>query len=164
MDTKKDFKDTLLMPRTDFPMRGNLGQNEPMIQKRWEDSRLYDKVLAKNEDRPLYILHDGPPYANGSIHAGTAFNKVLKDFVVRYRNMSGFKAPYLPGWDTHGLPSKTRFQMTEKSIVKSRCRQISRRCAEEYAMEQIDNQRRQFKASRCSWRVGSSIHHDDQGL
>ncbi|MFA5467280.1 MAG: class I tRNA ligase family protein, partial [Candidatus Izemoplasmatales bacterium] len=145
MDTKKDFKDTLLMPRTEFPMRGNLGQNEPQIQKKWEESGLYEQVLAKNADRPLYILHDGPPYANGSIHAGTAFNKVLKDFVIRYKNMSGFKAPYLPGWDTHGLPIENALSKDRKvdrkqfDVVKFR-----EMCAE-YALEQIDTQRQQFR-------------------
>ena len=133
------------MPRTEFPMRGNLGQNEPQIQKKWEESGLYEQVLAKNADRPLYILHDGPPYANGSIHAGTAFNKVLKDFVIRYKNMSGFKAPYLPGWDTHGLPIENALSKDRKvdrkqfDVVKFR-----EMCAE-YALEQIDTQRQQFR-------------------
>ncbi|HOO44127.1 MAG TPA: class I tRNA ligase family protein, partial [Bacillota bacterium] len=100
----KNFKDTLNMPVTDFPMRGNLGQKEPTIQAEWNEMDLYQLIMKKNEGKPSYILHDGPPYANGSIHAGHAMNKILKDFVLRYKNMSGYQAPYIPGWDTHGLP------------------------------------------------------------
>ena len=111
---KKNYKDSLLMPKTDFPMRGNLGANEPGIQAKWEDMDLYNKVMKKNENRPTYILHDGPPYANGSIHAGHALNKILKDFVIRYKNMSGFRAPYLPGWDTHGLPIENALSKSKK--------------------------------------------------
>ncbi|MDY0317977.1 MAG: class I tRNA ligase family protein, partial [Candidatus Izemoplasmatales bacterium] len=89
---KKNFKDSLLMPATEFPMRGNLGQKEPAIHEEWAKLDLYNEVMKKNEGRPTYILHDGPPYANGSIHAGHALNKILKDFVLRYKNMSGFIA------------------------------------------------------------------------
>lgn len=145
METKKDFKHTLLMPTTDFPMRGNLGQNEPLIQARWEAIGLYELVMEKNAVRPTYLLHDGPPYANGSIHAGTAFNKSLKDFVIRYRNMAGFHAPYLPGWDTHGLPIETALtkdkHIDRKQVDIVRFRDM---CAD-YALEQIDIQRSQFR-------------------
>ena len=100
----QDYNSTLNLPATDFPMRGNLPKREPEILKKWEDSRLYYKMIEKNQGKPSYILHDGPPYANGEIHLGTALNKTLKDFIVKYKNMSGFCAPYVPGWDTHGLP------------------------------------------------------------
>ena len=89
----KEFKSTLLMPKTDFPMRGNLGNREVEFQAEWDEMDLYNKILEKNADKPKYFLHDGPPYANGDIHMGHAMNKVLKDFVVRYKNMSGFSSP-----------------------------------------------------------------------
>lgn len=104
MSENRDYKDTLLMMQTAFPMRGNLGVNELPIEKKWEDLHIYEKVLKKNEGHETFFLHDGPPYANGSIHVGHALNKILKDFLIRYKTMSGFYAPYMPGWDTHGLP------------------------------------------------------------
>ena len=97
-----EIKDTLLMPKTAFEMRGNLPKKEPLIQKKWKEMDLYHKVLEKNKDKKPFVLHDGPPYANGDIHVGTAFNKVLKDFVVRYKSMAGFYSPYIPG-GIHGL-------------------------------------------------------------
>ena len=100
----KEYKETLLMPKTDFKMRGNLGNNEPLMQALWNEQDLYNKRLEKNKDNTPYVLHDGPPYANGDIHIGHALNKVLKDFVVRYKSMQGFYSRYVPGWDTHGLP------------------------------------------------------------
>ena len=99
-----DYNKTLNLPKTDFPMKAGLPQKEPTYLKKWADERLYEGLMKSNEEKPLYILHDGPPYANGDIHMGTALNKVLKDFIVRYKNMAGFKSPYVPGWDTHGLP------------------------------------------------------------
>jgi isoleucyl-tRNA synthetase len=100
----EDYNKTLNLPKTDFPMKAGLPQREPQLLEKWEDENLYENLMKKNEGKPLYILHDGPPYANGDIHLGTALNKVLKDMIVRYKNMAGFKAPYVPGWDTHGLP------------------------------------------------------------
>ena len=100
----QDYNNTLNLPQTDFPMRGNLPAKEPGMLAKWDEEQLYQKLMKKNEGKPKYILHDGPPYANGDIHLGTALNKVLKDMVVKYKNMSGFQAPYVPGWDTHGLP------------------------------------------------------------
>ena len=142
---KKNFKDSLLMPKTDFPMRGNLGNNEPNIQAKWEEMDLYNKLLEKNKDCPSYILHDGPPYANGSIHAGHALNKILKDFVLRYKNMSGFKAPYLPGWDTHGLPIENALSKSKKVNRKEMDLSDFRELCAKYALEQVDTQRNQFK-------------------
>ena len=110
-----DYKDTLFMGKTDFEMRGNLNTKEPNIQKKWYAMHLYEKVLKKNENKREYTLHDGPPYANGDIHLGHSLNKILKDFVVRYKNMNGFKSVYIPGWDTHGLPIENQLQ---KSGVK----------------------------------------------
>ncbi|XFA99364.1 isoleucine--tRNA ligase [Candidatus Izemoplasma sp. B36] len=142
---KKNYKDTLCMPKTQFPMRGNLGQKEPNIQKAWKEMDLYNLVLQKNEGKPLYILHDGPPYANGAIHAGHALNKILKDFVIRYKNMSGFKAPYIPGWDTHGLPIENA--LTKKKKVNRKAMEVAdfRELCKQYAHEQIQVQKKQFK-------------------
>ncbi|MCF7923842.1 MAG: isoleucine--tRNA ligase [Candidatus Izimaplasma sp.] len=142
---KKDFKDTLLIPKTDFPMRGNLGKKEPNMQTEWENTNIYEKVLEKNKNRPKYFLHDGPPYANGSIHAGHALNKILKDFIVRYKNMSGFKAPYLPGWDTHGLPIENALTKNKKVNRKEMDLAKFRNLCKEYALEQIEIQKVQFK-------------------
>jgi isoleucyl-tRNA synthetase len=139
-----DYKDTLLMPKTEFPMRGNLPQREPEIQSKWEELDIYQKVQKRTEGRPMFILHDGPPYANGDIHMGHALNKILKDFIVRYKSMSGFHAPYVPGWDTHGLPIEqalTNKGVKRKEMTVAEFRQL---CTK-YALEQIDNQRQQFK-------------------
>ena len=140
-----DYKATLHMPKTEFKMRGNLGQNEPLMQQAWNDLDLYNKRLEKNKDNTPYVLHDGPPYANGNIHIGHALNKVLKDFVLRYKSMQGFCARYVPGWDTHGLPIETALVKHRKvkrhEIPKVEFRKL---CAE-YALEQVDKQREQFK-------------------
>lgn len=123
-----NYKDTLLMPKTDFPMRGGLPNKEPKIQEKWENEKVYEKVQEKNKDLPKFILHDGPPYANGDIHLGHAENKILKDIIVRYKSMNGFNAPYVPGWDTHGLPIETALAKKKKSIVKNIASQNSERC------------------------------------
>src|SRR5687767_979713 len=99
-----DWKDTLNLPRTSFLMKANLQTAEPEAIRRWEARGLYAQLRAARTGWPKFVLHDGPPYANGRIHIGTAFNKILKDFVVRCRSMAGFDAPYVPGWDCHGLP------------------------------------------------------------
>ncbi|RBP06889.1 isoleucine--tRNA ligase [Rossellomorea aquimaris] len=139
-----EYKDTLLMPKTEFPMRGNLPKREPDTQKKWEDMNIYQKVQERTSDRPLFVLHDGPPYANGNIHMGHALNKILKDFIVRYKSMSGFHAPYVPGWDTHGLPIEQA--LTNKGVKRKEMTIAEfRKLCEEYAYEQVDNQRTQFK-------------------
>jgi isoleucyl-tRNA synthetase len=140
-----DYKDTLLMPKTEFPMRGNLPNREPGMQQEWEEQKIYEKVQNRTEGRPLFVLHDGPPYANGDIHMGHALNKVLKDFIVRYKSMAGFHAPYVPGWDTHGLPIETA--LTKKGKVDRKKLSVAefRQKCEEYALGQIDSQREQFK-------------------
>ena len=97
--TARDLRSTLNLPRTDFPMRGNLARAEPVRLERWRSEDLYGQVRRAREGRPRFVLHDGPPYANGHIHLGTVLNKILKDVVVRSRSMSGFDAPYRPGWD-----------------------------------------------------------------
>jgi isoleucyl-tRNA synthetase len=139
-----DYKDTLSMPKTDFPMRGNLGVREIEFQKAWEDMDLYKKVLEKNKDNKPFILHDGPPYANGDIHIGHALNKVLKDFVLRYQTMKGNFVPYIPGWDTHGLPIETA--VTKKGVNRKEMSLVDyRKVCYEYAMDQVERQKEQFK-------------------
>jgi isoleucyl-tRNA synthetase len=141
---KMDYKDTLLMPQTDFPMRGNLPKREPEIQEKWEEMNIYGKVQDRTKGRPMYVLHDGPPYANGDIHMGHALNKILKDIIVRNKSMSGYHAPYVPGWDTHGLPIEQA--LTNKGVKRKEMTiaEFRKLCAE-YALKQIDNQRSQFK-------------------
>ena len=99
-----DYKNTLLMMNTEFSMKANLSQKEPDILKRWEENKIYEKAINQNKDNTPFILHDGPPYANGNIHIGHAMNKILKDIILRDKTMEGYYAPYIPGWDTHGLP------------------------------------------------------------
>ncbi|RYD11678.1 isoleucine--tRNA ligase [Staphylococcus equorum] len=139
-----DYKETLLMPKTDFPMRGGLPNKELKIQEEWEAQNIYQKVLDKNEGNPSYILHDGPPYANGNLHMGHALNKILKDMMIRYKSMRGFYAPYVPGWDTHGLPIE---QALTKKGVKRKELSIAefRKKCEAFALEQIENQKKDFK-------------------
>ena len=100
----QDYNNTLNLPKTDFAMRASLPKREPAMLAEWNEENLYQKMVDRNEGKPTYILHDGPPYANGDIHLGTALNKILKDIIVRSKNMTGFQSPYIPGWDTHGLP------------------------------------------------------------
>lgn len=139
-----DYKDTLLMPKTKFPMRGNLSKKEPERQKEWEEKNIYQKVQERTKGRPLFILHDGPPFANGDLHLGHALNKILKDIIVRHKSMTGYHAPYVPGWDTHGLPIE--HALTKKGINRKEMSAAEfRKLCEEYAYEQIDNQRTSFK-------------------
>ena len=105
---KGKYDGTLNLPQTEFPMRANLPKREPEILKFWQDIDVYRLVQEKNQGREKYILHDGPPYANGHIHLGHTLNKVLKDMIVKHRSMAGFDSPYVPGWDTHGLPINSR--------------------------------------------------------
>lgn len=139
-----EYKDTLLMPKTEFPMRGNLPNREPERQNKWNEMDIYKKVQERTEGRPLFVLHDGPPYANGDIHMGHALNKILKDIIVRFKSMSGYHAPYVPGWDTHGLPIETALTKSGKVNRKSMSVAEFRKLCEEYARKQIDRQREQF--------------------
>ena len=142
----QDYNATLNLPKTDFPMRAGLPKSEPVTLKNWEDEKLYDKLMEHNDGKPLFVLHDGPPYANGDIHLGHALNKILKDFIVRYKNMAGFKAPYVPGWDTHGLPTELKARQkagignsADISVVELR------KLCEEFVTGYINDQREQFK-------------------
>ena len=142
----QDYKNTLNLPKTDFPMQAGLPKREPERLAKWDSEHTYEKLMEKNEGKPLYVLHDGPPYANGDIHLGTALNKVLKDIIVRYKNMTGFKAPYVPGWDTHGLPTELK---ARKKAGVSNSATISdvelREICREFALGYLDDQRTQFK-------------------
>lgn len=141
-----DYKDTLNMMKTDFPMRANLPQREPEILKDWYDNNLYEKLMENNEGKPLFILHDGPPYANGDIHIGHALNKTLKDFIVRYKNMTGFKSPYVPGWDTHGLPTELKARKEAHITAQSNISDLElRKICRETALGYVDMQRESFK-------------------
>ncbi len=100
----RDWKETLNLPRTDFPMKANLPATEPEVLARWDAADLYAALRASRRGAPKFVLHDGPPYANGDVHIGHALNKILKDFIIKSRNMAGLDAPYVPGWDCHGLP------------------------------------------------------------
>ncbi len=154
----QDYNSTLNLPATDFPMRGNLPKREPEILKKWEDSRLYYKMIEKNQGKPSYILHDGPPYANGEIHLGTALNKTLKDFIVKYKNMSGFCAPYVPGWDTHGLPIELK-AMKSIGVENGAIPPVElRKHCRDFAMTHVKNQMKQFK------RLGTLGDYDDPYL
>ena len=116
-----DLKKTINLPRTDFPMKASLGQLEPRLLAQWDESKIYDRIREARAGRPTYILHDGPPYANGEIHLGTAFNKILKDFIIRTKTMEGFDSPYVPGWDCHGLPMRSK-STASSAARKRRCR------------------------------------------
>lgn len=141
----QDYNSTLNLPVTDFPMRGNLPKREPETLEKWESERLYYKMIEKNGGKPSFILHDGPPYANGEIHLGTALNKTLKDFIVKYKNMSGFCSPYVPGWDTHGLPIELKAMkaigVKDGAIPPT---ELRKHC-HDYAMTHVKNQMNQFK-------------------
>lgn len=139
-----NYKETLLMPETSFQMRGNLPENEKLQREKWEKMDLYNKVREKNKGKTPFVLHDGPPYANGNIHIGHAMNKILKDFVNRYKMMSGYDMIYIPGWDTHGLPIEqavTNSGVDRKSMDKADFRAL----CEKYAYEQIEKQKKGFK-------------------
>ncbi|WP_124098642.1 isoleucine--tRNA ligase [Ruminococcus sp. Marseille-P6503] len=141
----QDYNKTLNLPETDFPMRGNLPKREPDALKKWDEERLYYKMIEKNEGKPSYILHDGPPYANGDIHLGTALNKVLKDIIVKYKNMSGYCSPYVPGWDTHGLPIELK-AMKAIGVENGAIPPIElRKHCKDFALSFVENQKNQFK-------------------
>ena len=141
----QDYNKTLNLPVTDFPMRGNLPKREPDAIKKWDEDKLYNKILERNQGKPTYILHDGPPYANGDIHLGTALNKVLKDIIVKYKNMSGFCSNYVPGWDTHGLPIELK-AMKKIGVENGAIPPVElRKHCREFALSYVDIQREQFK-------------------
>ena len=140
-----DYKNTLNLPKTQFPMKANLANREPQQLKEWEEERLYERIREVSADREKFILHDGPPYANGNIHMGTAMNKILKDIIVRYKQMSGYNAVYVPGWDCHGLPIEHNVDKAlgnkKREMTKVEIRKQCRAYAEKY----VNIQRDEFK-------------------
>lgn len=142
-----DYKDTLKLPKTEFEMRGNLNKKEPVLQAKWDEMELYEKMMAVREEEgaPLFVVHDGPPYANGNIHLGHALNGIQKDLLVRTKFMAGFKTPFRPGWDTHGLPIETAIQklgVDRKTMPTHEFRAL----CEKYALEQVAIQKKDFKS------------------
>ncbi len=145
MGAPADLKATINLPKTDFSMKANLPQNEPKMLARWEEMRIYERIREARKGAPLYLLHDGPPYANGPIHLGTALNKTLKDFVVKSKSMAGFDSPYAPGWDCHGLPIEIK---VDEALGRKKLEMAPldvRRACREYAEKYLDLQRGQFK-------------------
>ncbi|MGI6264026.1 MAG: isoleucine--tRNA ligase [Acutalibacteraceae bacterium] len=143
---QQDYNQTLNLPQTEFPMRAGLPKREPEMLLHWETGRLYDRLMKKNEGKPRYVLHDGPPYANGDIHIGTAMNKIIKDIIVRYHNVSGYQSPYVPGFDTHGLPIelKARAKAGVENAATMSPVELRAIC-KEFALSYLDDQREQFK-------------------
>ena len=136
-----NYKDTLLLPKTEFPMKADLVKREPERLAKWEAADVYGQILAARKDAPLFVLHDGPPFANGDVHMGTALNKILKDLIVKSRSMLGFRAPFVPGWDCHGLPIEFKVVKEQRGLEPAEIR----RRAEAFARKYIDIQRGQFK-------------------
>ncbi|MBU0900365.1 MAG: isoleucine--tRNA ligase [Gammaproteobacteria bacterium] len=136
-----DYKATLNLPDTQFPMKAGLPQREPQILQRWNDIGLYQKLRAQGEGRPKFVLHDGPPYANGSIHIGHALNKILKDIITRSKTLAGYDAPYVPGWDCHGLPIEHKVETT---FGKNQPADLTRERCRTYAGEQVEEQKANF--------------------
>src|SRR5476649_164685 len=140
-----DLKQTINLPRTSFSMKANLPQAEPKMLARWKEEDLYAQIRQSRAGKPVYILHDGPPYANGRIHLGTAFNKIIKDFIVKSKTMSGFDSPYVPGWDCHGLPIEIKVDGELGSKKAHMSAAEIRRACRKYAEKYVDLQRTGFK-------------------
>src|SRR6059036_3872253 len=137
----QNYKNTLNLPRTEFPMKANLAAREPEMLKMWEETRVYQQIQKARAGKELFVLHDGPPFANGDVHMGTALNKILKDFVVKSQSMLGKRAPYVPGWDCHGLPIEYKVVKESRALSPLEVRKKS----EAFARKFINIQREQFK-------------------
>src|SRR6267378_6630901 len=141
-ENKTDYKKTLNLPDTPFPMRGDLARREPQWVAEWQEKKIYEKIREASRGRPKFVLHDGPPYANGDIHIGQAVNKILKDVVVKSRSMAGFDAVYVPGWDCHGMPIEI---LIEKKFGRNLPRAEVQARARAHATEQVALQMQGFK-------------------
>ena len=140
-----DYKSTLNLPETAFPMKGGLAQSEPKRLEAWEKKGLYQKIREARKGAEQFVLHDGPPYANGDIHIGHSVNKILKDIIIKSKTLSGFDAPYVPGWDCHGLPIELNVEKkVGKPGVKVDAKTFRHKCRE-YAQKQVDGQKQDFK-------------------
>ncbi len=159
-----DLKATINLPKTAFPMKANLPQNEPKLLAQWEEERIYDQIRRERKGSPVYLLHDGPPYANGPIHLGHALNKCLKDFIVKSKTMAGFDSPYVPGWDCHGLPIEIK---VDESLGGKKLQmdpmQVRQACRE-YAQKYLDLQRIAVQEVRDFWPLRRTVFHDDPAV
>ena len=140
-----DYKSTINLPQTDFPMKAGLAEAEPAAVKAWDDNGIYKKMRAVGRGRPRFVLHDGPPYANGDIHIGHAVNKILKDIVVKSHAMDGFDSPYIPGWDCHGLPIELQVEKKHGRPGQKLDAAAFRAACRAFAQTQVDQQRLDFK-------------------
>ncbi|MBQ4381122.1 MAG: class I tRNA ligase family protein, partial [Oscillospiraceae bacterium] len=141
----QDYNATLNLPKTDFPMRAGLPQREPAMLERWNEQDLYHKMLERNEGKPSFILHDGPPFSNGNLHMGHALNKAIKDFIVRYKSMSGYRTPFTPGWDNHGMPIESAIIKKNKLNLKEMTVPQFRDACRDFAKSFVDIQRKGFR-------------------
>ena len=160
----QNYKDTLNLPRTDFPMKANLAAREPEMLRNWEEKRLYQEIQKSRDGRELFVLHDGPPFANGDVHMGTALNKILKDFVVKSQTMLGKRAPYVPGWDCHGLPIEYKVVKESRELSPLEVRQKMRSvCAKvhQYPARAVQTARRLRRLGKSISDNGSQIRSGD---
>src|SRR5256885_4826815 len=143
-DSKSALK--LTLPKTDFPMKADLPKREPAILERWKSEKLTERIVAARKDAPKFAFHDGPPYANGHIHQGHVLNKILKDLVVKYKTMAGFKVDYIPGWDCHGLPIERELEKELGMETKAKMAAVEfRRACRDYAAKWVGIQRDEFR-------------------
>ena len=145
MNQAEKLKDTLNLPKTDFPMRANAVEREPLRLDHWESNKVYQQMQHKNKGKESFILHDGPPFTNGDVHVGTALNKTLKDVILRYKNARGFHTPYVPGWDCHGLPIEHKVSKKLRKEKKDFDSLFLRQACQEFSKGYIETQRAQFK-------------------
>jgi len=165
MDSKNlDLKQTINLPRTDFPMKANLPLAEPKMLAAWEQENLYSQIRAARAGQPTYILHDGPPYANGAIHLGTAFNKVLKDFILKSKSMAGFDAPYVPGWDCHGLPIETKVDQELGPRKAGMTATQIRLACRKYAQKYVELQKKDFIRLGIFGPLGRPLPHHERAV
>ncbi len=165
---ERDYSETLFLPQTEFPMRAGLPQKEPEILKRWEEGDLYGQLRAASKGREKFVLHDGPPYANGNIHIGHALNKILKDVVTRSQQMLGYDSNYVPGWDCHGLPIEWKIE-EETTAQEQGQAELFRACGDgcvppgmpRLCAEMARRAARGVQAPRRRGRLGSSLHDDE---
>ncbi len=150
-----ELKKTLNLPKTDFPMKASLPQNEPKQLEAWQGRNLYERILEARKGKPLFVLHDGPPYPTGEIHLGTGLNKILKDLIVKTKSMAGHYAPYVPGWDCHGLPIETQVEKElggKGKVPPAEFRKLCRQFAARY----VEQHKKDFKRLRATSTAGAS--------
>ncbi|HYA36262.1 MAG TPA: class I tRNA ligase family protein, partial [Candidatus Binataceae bacterium] len=150
-----DYKSTLKLPKTDFPMKANLAKREPEMLKKWDETNLYGRLMESRADAATWVLHDGPPYANGRVHLGTALNKILKDFVVRSRSMLGYRSPFVPGWDCGGMPIEHKVSRALGPKARNTSKLELRRLCRTEAQKWVDLQRQDFRRLGC---IGDWAH------